>query len=280
MMRDSTEDFQFDLDFGNESYDPLEDFGPDDDGLEDEGGEQLPTASTNSRVQPAPAPEKVDDRPASERIAELFREMKPRRRVLLGILAYLETPRSADDLRNTVDELQKNDFSVFTSANYSALLSRAGAIVKVDEAGNPYAPDEKRQPEIVVVDGVEYLKPADPAPVFWSITPDGQAALDADRPLDRLVALFDDNEKYLVIYKRILEFCSIDGGRKTPEIDAIVNGDPLVQKPRLYGPHFTDQLEQCDALRWIGTWVTTDVGAQGLSRLADLEDAPAAETEE
>ncbi len=280
MTHDSTEGFEFDLGFDNDSYDPLEDLGPDDDELDDEGGEQLPTASPNSEALPAPAPEKVDDRPASERIAELFREMKPRRRVLLGILAYLETPQSADDLRDTVDELQKNDFSVFTSANYSTLLSRAGAIAKVDETGNPYAPGEKRQPEIVVVDGIEYLKPADPAPVFWSITPDGQAALDADRPLDRLAALFDENEKYLVIYKRILEFCSIDGGRKTPEIDAIVNDDSLVQKPRLYGPHFTDQLEQCDALRWTGAWVTTDVGAQGLSRLADLEDAPAAETEE
>ena len=136
MTHDSTEGFEFDLGFDNDSYDPLEDLGPDDDELDDEGGEQLPTASPNSEALPAPAPEKVDDRPASERIAELFREMKPRRRVLLGILASLETPQSADDLRDTVDELQKNDFSVFTSANYSTLLSRAGAIAKVDEAGN------------------------------------------------------------------------------------------------------------------------------------------------
>ena len=91
MTHDSTEGFEFDLGFDNDSYDPLEDLGPDDDELDDEGGEQLSTASPNSEALPAPAPEKVDDRPASERIAELFREMKPRRRVLLGILASLET---------------------------------------------------------------------------------------------------------------------------------------------------------------------------------------------
>ena len=40
------------------------------------------------------------------------------------------------------------------------------------------------------------------------------------------------------------------GGAKTPDINAAVDNDLLVQKPRFYAPHFVDKLEKCDALAW------------------------------
>ena len=60
----------------------------------------------------------------------------------------------------------------------------------------------------------------------------------------------------------------------------IVDNDPLVQKPRLYAPHFVDKLEKCDALEWRKAWFTTEIGKQGLEMLADVVDESATDSKE
>ena len=49
-----------------------------------------------------------------------------------------------------------------------------------------------------------------------------------------------------------------EDGKTVKEINAQVDDDPLVQKPRLYAPHFIDKLEKCDALEWADSWKTTE----------------------
>lgn len=61
----------------------------------------------------------VDTRPASERIADLFSAMAPRRRTLLGMIAFCSAPQTTDALDAEVDRLQADNFSV-----YSPLRSR------------------------------------------------------------------------------------------------------------------------------------------------------------
>ena len=132
----------------------------------------------------------------------------------------------------------------------------------------------------VVVDGVEYLEAAEPVEVFWRITEPGQAKLDSDKPTERLRALLEEDAAYAVIYKRILALCAAENGAATPVINGKVDNDPLVQKPRLYAPHFVDKLEQCDALEWRKAWFTTETGKQGLEMLADVVDESAADSKE
>lgn len=242
-MSDST----FDLSFESEldEFDPLEDTGADDD--DSEGGDY--TAISSATDAPAQQSEaKTDDRTPAERIDDLFKSMAPRRKVLLGILSFVQEPQSAETVNAHVDKLQQDNFSVYTAANLCNLLERAGA--------------------------------TEPVEVFWRITEPGQAKLDSDKPIERLRALLEEDAAYAVIYKRILTLCAAENGATTPTINGKVDNDPLVQKPRLYAPHFVDKLEQCDALEWRKAWFTTETGKQGLEMLADVVDESAADSKE
>lgn len=272
-MSDSTFDlFDSELD----EFDPLEDTGADEE--EDEGGDiaAISAATDTPGEQPA---EPVDTRTPEERIDDLFKSMAPRRKVLLGILAFVEEPQTVTDVNAHVDKLQEDNFSVYTAANLCSLLERAGAIERVTVDGTP-ADEVETEPKTVVVDGVEYLEAAEPVEVFWRITEAGQAKLDSDKPIDRLRALLEEDAKYATIYKRVLMLCNDASGATTPTINGVVDNDPLVQKPRLYAPHFVDKLEKCDALEWRKAWFTTEIGKQGLEMLADVVDEPTAEYEE
>lgn len=285
MSFDST--FDLSLDDELDGFDPLADDGADEDD-ELEGGETAPisaavdaaagtavaravAAGTAENAQVAHA----DERTAAERIDALFESMAPRRKVLLGILAYVSGGmKPVAEVNAEVDRLQEDNYSVYSAADLCKLLEGAGAIERVTAEGTP-ADEVETEPKTVVVDGIEYIEAAEPVEIFWQITEDGQAKLDSDKPVDRMRELFERDEKYAVIYKRILTLCAAEGGATTPDINSAVDDDPLVQKPRLYAPHFVDLLEKCDALEWRKAWYTTEVGRAGLEILADVEDAPA-----
>ena len=273
-MSDSTFDLSFDSEL--DEFDPLEDTSEDEN--DDEGGDY--TAISSATDAPAQQSEaKTDDRTPAERIDDLFKSMAPRRKVLLGILSFVQEPQTAEAVNAHVDELQQDNFSVYTAANLCNLLERAGAIERITADGQP-ADDTENEPKTVVVDGVEYLEAAEPVEVFWRITEPGQAKLDSDKPTERLRALLEEDAAYAVIYKRILTLCAAENGAATPVINGKVDNDPLVQKPRLYAPHFVDKLEQCDALEWRKAWFTTETGKQGLEMLADVVDESAADSKE
>lgn len=266
-----TVDTNIDLD---SDFDPLEDFGPDDD-EDEEGFEGGYIGSPENSKAPI---EVIDDRPAEERIADLLKSMAPRKKVLLSIIGFCEEEKPVSEVNALVDELQENNFSVYTAANLCSLLEKAGAIERITEEGEA-AEDVENEPQVVVVDGVEYLEAAPTIEMRWVATQAGMDAVEADKPLDRLMNLLEEDKKYAVIYKRILTLCAEDGGANTKALGEAVDKDPLVQKPRLYAPHFMDKLEKCDALIWKKTWITTDIGIKGLEVLADISDDLATDTE-
>ena len=155
-MSDSTFDLSFDSEL--DEFDPLEDTGADDD--ENEGGDY--TAISSATDAPAQQLEaESDNRTPAERIDDLFKSMAPRRKVLLGILSFVQEPQTAEAVNAHVDELQQDNFSVYTAANLCNLLERAGAIERITADGQP-ADDTENDPKTVVVDGVEYLEAAEP----------------------------------------------------------------------------------------------------------------------
>jgi hypothetical protein len=270
---ESLVDDEFDFD---DEFDPLQDTGPDPE--DDDYDESIDYIGAPELTQQRPAPVEVaDTRPAKARIAELFKAMAPRRKVLLGILSFCQTPQPVATVGAEVDRLQENNFSVYTSANLCALLEKAGAMRRVTQDGADFG-QVKVEPRVVEVDGVEYLEPGTPPEAYWFDTDEGRAALDADKPLERLAELFATDARYLPIYKRVLTLCARAGGQIAKELGVAVDSDPLVQKPRLYAPRFVDRLEKCDAVTWEKTWITTDIGAKGLAMLNDVSDdyAPAA----
>lgn len=280
MTHDSTK-FNLSLAADVDEFDPLEDCVDDEEeeGRSDEfvatvsPAEQTLERETAASEAIAPA---IDERTAEERIADLLKAMAPRRKVLLSILAKCDEAQPVAEVNALVDELQQNNFSVYSAANLCTLLEKAGALERVTADGQP-ADDVELEPQVVVVDGVEYLEASEPMEICWATTNAGRAAVETDKPLERLRDLLDQDVAYHVIYKRILTMCAAESGAKTPVINDAVDKDPLVQKPRFYAPHFIDKLEKCDALAWQKTWVTTDIGRAGLELLADVADdaAPA-----
>lgn len=265
-MDHASDQFNLSLDSEYDEFDPLADDEVDAENECADAYPQVNDALDDSATSQAAA-NYADERPAAERISDLFASMAPRRKVLLGILAFCQQPQPIASVNAEVDRLQADNFSVYTAANLCALLERAGAIERVDETGSP-AEETAGEPEVVVENGVEYLQPAKPVALFWAITDAGRDALAADQPLERLHTLLDEDAHYAPIYERILHACSAEGGASMPAINSQVDNDPLVQKPRLYAPHFVDKLEKCDALEWRKAWFTTSVGAAGLDLLA------------
>ncbi len=207
------------------------------------------------------APEiKVDERPAEVRTAELFNRMKTRRKVLLSILDMCREPALVEDVNAYADKLQANFRSVFDGPAMCNLLERSGALEKVGEA-------EDQKPEVVVVNGVECMQPAERVVVRYKTTPTGQAQLDADKPMERLNAVFDRDDIYKPIYLRILKACAEEGGKSAKQLGDLVDSDPLLQEPRYWAAHFFNILGECDALSWAHNWFTTELGYKAIEQL-------------
>ncbi len=272
-MNQKSTDFNLSLEPDLDEFDPLEDLEPEDDAENGQSGEfeAAVARADDAPAEPDAAAPATDQRTADERTADLLKAMAPRRTVLLGILSSCAEPQPVANVNALVDRLQENNFSVYTAANLCSLLEKAGALERVTADGTP-ADDVEAEPQVVVVDGVEYLEAAEPAEVFWVATDTGTAAVEADKPLDRLRELFEDDAVYRPIYKRVLTLCATEGGANTKALGEAVDKDPLVQKPRFYAARFIDRLEKCDALAWQKTWVTTEIGKAGLDMLADVAD--------
>lgn len=259
-------DHLIDLDAGG--WDPLADY---DEVEDDESEGQLgPHSELHAQVRYAPKPEGLT---AAERIDRLFEDLATRRRIMLGILAYVEEPRRADALQAKVDELQAYDKSVYNGFGFSQLLEEAGALERVAEDGSPFDEEAEQAPDIVEIDGVRFYKPTDGKQVFWVATEAGRAYLAADNPQGRMETLFAEQALYRPIYRRVLELCSAEGGCSRMVLEAAVEADPLVQSPRRFCSFFTKGLEDVGALEWAGAWKTTSVGAGGLAMLGEDEEA-------
>lgn len=251
-------------------FDPLGAFDNDvDDDAEEVTEGYLGTPHTDD---PTPV---VDTRPASERIADLFSAMAPRRRTLLGMIAFCSAPQTTDALDAEVDRLQADNFSVYSPASLANLLERAGALARVTADGEPY-PEGDPEPVLVEVDGVSYYEAGEAPEVCWLATADGAAYAEADKPLDRLTDLLSEDAKYATIYERILGLTAQESGASMPTINEAVDNDELLKSPRLYAPHFIDKLEKCDAVEWRDkSWRITEVGRAGQRIVGDLVAAQA-----
>lgn len=276
-MNKNTNPLNLNVDIGfDDDFDPLEDLGPDEDcEVSEYNQDNIDTANSASD-----SAEIIDDRPAKERIDALLTQMAPRRKVLLGIMDFCRDPKPVSKVNEFVDSLQEHNFSVYSAANLCALLEKAGALIRLTQDGET-ADGASAEPQVIEVDGVEYLEANTQAETNWASTPEALALVDADSPLDRFMTLLEEDARYASIYKRLLEMTAAEGGAATPHLGSAVDKLELMQSPRLYAPHFVDKLEKCDAIEWTKTWTITEIGRAGLATLVDVEDIDAAtKTEE
>ena len=274
MTHDTSLDFTFDLpaDAPAPNAAPLADLdGEGPGGVLADGEFGLP----NPAAMPSLAYVEVDDRPAAERIDALLGQMAPHRAVLMAVLGRCRTPQPTDDLYAAITALQENHRSIYRPENLCVLLERAGALTLVDAEGRPCA-DDPAEPQVVVVDGMEYLEAPEPEPAFWLTTPEGAAVVDANDPVARLRDLLSQDERYLPVYHLILALCAREGGIGARDAGHAVDGHPLLQEPRFYATRFMDHLERAEAIAWEGTWQATDTGRACLAELTEAHGDPLA----
>ena len=200
-------------------------------------------------------------------LEKLMEHMATRRSSLLGILDFCREAHEAAEVDACASKLQTHNASVYDGAALCSMLQQAGALETVTDEGKAAEADD--EPQIEVVDGVEYLRPAKPTQKLWKTTEIGRAYLDSFDPKADLAHLLADDAAYMDIYLRVLDMCADEGGTTTAALSAAIDKDPLVQAPRLFAQHFTERLEKAGAVAWDGVWEITDLGRsylEGASR--------------
>lgn len=274
MADGSFDDLYLDEDEG--VFDPLaEDFevpedgaDPDEDGIVDlpimaEMPEELKVKSVFDK-------ERFDS--AQDAIEELLRRNPGRKPVFLQIVEFCCEERTSEEVAALVEQAQAENRSVYTPQSLCSILERAGALASrtekpeeqagADEAG---ANDEAQAQG---PDGIEAREVGPQPTTYWTATDEGLTVLASHREGGALEELLSSETEsvYLPVYERVLAFCA-EKPRPKPQIDAIVDDDPLVQKPRRYSNHFIELLENREALSWHdGGWNATELGRRYLEK--------------
>lgn len=231
------------------------------DGAESEGYTDLPADGGAADEHDAPDGPARPLPPAAERIRNLFQGLPSQRAALLAVLGAARDAAPVDAVNEAVEAAQRHNASVFKAADLCRLLEQAGAIERVGGDGEPL---REAEPEVVTIDGVEYLQAAEPPEVFWQATPEGLAALDADDPRGRLAELLAADEGAEAVYVRLLSLMEEAGGMKVGALGDAIAGLPYVTSSGLHVTHFLDKLDQAGAAVWDGLWRCTDVGRAAL----------------
>ena len=273
MAQENLDEFFLDEDEG--VFDPLaDDFEPAQDGADpdEDGIVDLPVmAEMPEEVKVKSVFDKDRFASAQDAIEELLHRNPGRKPVFLQIIEFCCDEHTSEEVAQLVEQAQAENRSVYTPQSLCTILERAGALVsRTEEPEAPETPEE--QGDLAAeqdCDGEAEAHVAAAHPTtYWTSTDEGLTVLAAHREgsaLEELLAS-DTESVYLPVYERVLAFCAQEP-RTKPQIDAIVDDDPLVQKPRRYSNHFIELLENREALSWHdGGWNATDLGRRYLEK--------------
>lgn len=97
----------------------------------------------------------------------------------------------------------------------------------------------------------------------WQTTEAGKRVAEVEAPGKRLLELLSKEPVYSEIYIQVLMFCQAP--RKRTEIEELLEGNPVMEKPKVYPTFFIQGLEEAGGLEWVDKhWRTTEAGKRGL----------------
>ncbi len=200
------------------------------------------------------------------RVAGAFDAAPGTQRVLMAALeACRDEPRSATELDEVMGAVLSSNRSVFGPVELRAILERYGALAyEKSEAELAAKETAGREP---TVDDEGNLVVEAPEPGRWALTDAGRAYLEADPQGSYALELLQREGYYLPVYRELLTFVG-EEPRTKPQIDARIDGHPLLREPRMFSGHFVGELEKAGALEWNDAWVLTDVGQALLNDLS------------
>jgi len=281
MEKESAADISYDI--GMEDYDPFEETEDD----EDDYLEDAPIVISSPDAPEEKKPFVKPVLPPPERIDQLFAQMHPQRKVLYGILRFCYEQKNVSSVEEKTNHLKEHQKSVYEAADFTRLLSEAGALELVDETGQPYI-EEENEPQIVTVDGVKYYETTEPKQRFWLTTPDGRAHCEKDDSESRMRDMLADDAIYYSVYQEIFDSCSRPEGASIVYLDNLLNHKDVMlpnraaNRTRRTASHFIKKMEDCDVLYWDGAWHLTPLAQKaievvnaGLKRASNKDSAEA-----
>lgn len=195
------------------------------------------------------------------RVADVFAAAPGSQRVLLAAMEACREPRTPDELDELMGALLSKNRSVSGPVELRALLEKYGALAyqKSDEELAAEQAREHGEEADLAIDADGNLVVAAPAPGRWVLTEEGRAFVDSDPQGSYALELLEREGHYAPVYLRLLEFVA-DEPRTKPQIDHVIDADPLLQEPRMFAGHFVGELEKAGALEWDDAWRITEVG--------------------
>lgn len=254
-------------------YDPLEDdyLDADEEGILDTPA--LPSQMASPPARPGegnrfrPSTGKKITQPAAKRLKDLFSKMPGKEPVLYGILELCDAALPVAQVNEKIAELARYHKSVYAPADLTALLEKAGGLMRVGEDGLPYNEEAAAEGVIVEIDGIEYLEPSTPPAAYWRVTEAGREFARGNNPAQKLANLLEEESSYIPIYQRVLKCCSAKNGASHEDITSLVDGDALAKQPLRTAPYFTNNLVRAGALEWRNAWFLTALGQDALDRM-------------
>lgn len=259
-----------------QNFDPLKDFNFT--GKEDDPDYEEyipPIEKPEDYDDPTPVVEEV---PAEERIAAMFRGMPGLEKLLAHIIEYCEEQKDSEDVLAELATTRGSAVTLYSDDVICANLLRAGAFDMIvleddEEAATEALASEGADENAAEADELD----ADDAPASdtqrvelarfaYIATPEGleaAAQVRAEVPVAQ-EKLYESDGMYLPIYLRILEAASNGEGLSKKVIDAMVDKDPICANPRRYSGYFVKALEAAEAMRFDSLWYITDYGKQFL----------------
>lgn len=203
---------------------------------------------------------------ADKALAQLINSIPTKyKNMLIELIQFCNLPFSTLELESRLKKVSHEGFSVYTTENLCVMLLNVGALALCNKEGQLL--DKKlAQPEAVVIDGVEYIKPSNEVEFFWIRTKIAENYILTFNLQSQIKTLIEEDGNYADVYMQILNLCS-DEKKSSKEIEDAIDIHPSLQSPKKYAHYFVEKLERVGALVWSGKWETTKAGNSVLENL-------------
>lgn len=230
--------------------------------------------------------------PPEERIAQLIKGVPGQTfRIIHGIELCTDAPRLAEDIAEDLERDYPQRISVYDAMQVLKLLERAGALERVemeteteaDAEVDAIAASAEAEAAAIAAANIEalealsgedeldeyageYLTPTPAPPVYYQATEDGIAAIGKYASEQTIVNVIAEEPQYLPIYQQVLTMLAEEDGQSMKDLDAAVNGDPLLASPKRFCGYFLDRLDRSGAAVFKDSrWRITPRGASVLA---------------
>ncbi len=114
---------------------------------------------------------------------------------------------------------------------------------------------------LVQAGGIELIEAEEGAPVFLT-TQAGSNVVRLENPINRIGHLLAQDFEYHDVYLQVLRSCLAP--KTKDEIESMLDGNPVLENPKVYPSFVIGNLEEAGALEWEGKWRTTQPGKKFL----------------